>query len=380
MTESLSTTDQHVSYDEYRRALSFVSSISPQMQGLSLQEFSLDVGRTPGVYCSTVEGEMGEVQIPQLSPVELYPWLNSDYYKNAFPREYANDNLSHYVEYDGVTPSKEVADRIQSLADTEGVLVFDYPDADSEYMSRLQSMLDSLDVETTEEIALGSQTYYAGKCRLKQVNTTGQDSDIQTTFRRMIDDGILKSEVASGASYHETLTEEQAESLYDSYAEAFQVLNDHPCRQGIDADEFKELITRDREVIKLINQHQSNVVTVCLLGDDLTKFDWLNTKFYEDRFPEETRANELIYFPAIYTDPTARGVQGAGAVVRLLTQMSEYGKHEVVVAFDCCDMNKDVLASYLARLINKSSELSVEFEVIGAQLYKAVRLQKASRS
>jgi hypothetical protein len=201
----------------------------------------------------------------------------------------------------------------------------------------------------------------------------------------MMEDGTLDPRTLfEGASYQSTVSEIQAERMRELYEKAFEVLNDHPCRQGIDDEEFRRLMVEDDEVAKLVCNVQvggdgeefAEVATVCLLGEDLDKYPWLRTDFYEREIPEEYGNKQILYFPAIATDPQFQGEHKTADVVNLIAQMVEYGNNEIVVAFDCCDFNKDVLplASMLEDLINATPEASIKFEIIGMQTYAAIQL------
>jgi hypothetical protein len=128
-------------------------------------------------------------------------------------------------------------------------------------------------------------------------------------------------------------------------------------------------MVEDQEVAKLVcsvpvdsgNGVIAQPATVCLLGEDLDKYPWLNTKFYEREIPAEYASRQILYFPAIATDPQHQGEHKTADVVNLIAQMVEYGNNEIVVAFDCCDFNKDVfpLAAVLEDLINATPEANI---------------------
>ena len=358
----------------YESLLGGLNATSPQRQGFREHEF-FDALRNPNVVTTSLDTLAGPVEVPQLCPIDQYSWLNSEYYKNRFPDDVAAGRIKHFFEIPGIEPGQAVKNSIVSIGEQNGLIVFDYSERDDAYMNRFEGMIDALGLEIESVEEMGTQTYYAGKCKLNKEKTNGQDEHIHDTFRRMIADGVLPVEQSSGATYHELMTQEQASALYGTYEAAFANLNNHPCRQGIDADEFHEILTKHPDVIKLVNKFDGEVTTLCLLDDDLSKFEWLNPSFYETEFPNEAADNELIYFPAIHTNPDLRGVMGAKDIVQLLARMSAYGKHEVVVAFDCCDMNRDSLPNYIARLINSTPELKIDFDVIGTQIYRAARLR-----
>ena len=54
--------------------------------------------------------------------------------------------------------------------------------------------------------------------------------------------------------------------------------------------------------------------------------------------------------------------------------MVEYGNNEIIVAFDCCDINVGFLDAYIEALVNATPQASIAFDTLGTQHYAAVRL------
>lgn len=371
MTEVLQ--DHAAEFRAYTEILAPLNEQSPQRQGMEevYYQKALD---NPSVRSTDVTLETGEtIRVPQLAPVDQYPWLNAEFYEKTFPEEYGAGKVRHYLDIPGIEPSEAVKDELQKLAAEGGVLVFDYPAIDPDAPDRVAALLQSLDITKSEDVELGKQTYYAGKCRLKRRELEEAPENMRTTFHRMIEDGELEENPVNGAAYRELVDEQQAPRLYDVYEKAFQKLNDDPCKQGIDADKFMEIITSKPEMFKLVNNKDGEITTLCVFGTDVTEYDWLNSEVFAAQFPEETARDEMVYFPAIATDPDMAGEFYTEPIVQLLSQMSEAGGHEVIVAFDCCSKNK-LLARYIQGLINKTPELSIKFEKIGTQTYAATKL------
>ena len=380
----------------YQEVLAPTNAISPQDLGLGSEEYFRALA-DPEVVSTHVGDRFGGVwPIPHLSPVSTYDWLNTDHYDGRFPEAASKGAIKHLLNLGNLQPGPEVREALHDLADAEGVLVFDYPERDEEAVDRVSQILDQEGIEHEGFEEIGTQTYYAGKVTLKRV---GYDEDkpimgLHEAFKAMLADGTISSEqLFDGASYQDRITVPvDVERMRELYERAFVVLNDHPCRQGIDDQEFRRLMAEDDEVAKLVcsvpvedpntGESVARPATVCLLGEDLDKYPWLRTEFFEREIPEEYASRQIIYFPAIATDPAHQGESKTADVVNLIAQMVEYGNNEIVVAFDCCDFNKDVfpLAAVLEDLINSTPEANIKFEVIGMQRYMAVKLKPSAKA
>ncbi len=366
------------SYIVYDSLLFNAESPHPQMQGLGPDEFQSVLG-DPETVCTTITTDEGEqLDMPQLTSVKANFWLNTELFEQVFPDEMQAGDVRYFRDLGQVAAGSQVRAVVSALGESQGVLAFDYPTDDPEYPERVARLIEESGAVITSEQQLGTQTYYAGKCHIKRPELAGtRDPSLMVTFDRMLADGVLEPYTDNGASYHKLISKEEAEKLYETYEAAYKGINNHPCRQSVDADEFYHMLTEDSSIIKLVNRVDGEITTICLVTDDLEGCDWLDPRAYQKRFPEEHAENELIYFPAIYTDPEKKGHMYARQIIELLARMSEYGGHEVQVLFDNEDRNNGVLSLFLARFINKTPELEVDFQVIGTQQYVAYKLAQA---
>jgi hypothetical protein len=192
----------------------------------------------------------------------------------------------------------------------------------------------------------------------------------------MILDGIIAHQIVilNGASYVQNITSEDAKRMYPHYEAAFQKLNTHPCRQGLAPEEFMEVMTNDPETAKLRFSIDGQTATLMVLGDNLDNYDWINPQFYAATYPEEYDARQILYFPALYTDTAMQGEATTEHVVNLIAEMVQYGNNEIIVAFDCCDINVGFLDVYIEALVNATPQANISFDTLGTQHYAAVHL------
>lgn len=367
--------DQAKAYEAYRLVLSDVINASPQFQGFTDEEHAKSMLDSRTLF-STLRDEQQNpiVALPQLVPVDEFEWLNTEHYDDLFPSE----PVMHFTAYEGVNPDQEVLDGLDQLAEMEGVLVFDFPDALPGYEERVKAVLTERGITVEEEKLLGTQTYYAGKVTLKN----GYDPekpiiDFNKAFQRMEAEGKINQDLENGATYTTRIEPEQAMRLYSFYEKAFKKIEAHPCRQGLTPEEFLEVVADMQSVAKLQAVTDGEAETVCVLGSDLKEWPWLHEEFFGRLFPKEVEQKQVLYFPALATNPEGDG-HNTIHIVNMIAEMVEYANNEIVVAFDCCTANKGFLDVVLESFINATPQANITFKQIGEQQYKSFRLKKSA--
>lgn len=347
----------------------------PARQGLGPSEYTAAI-HDPAAACTEIEVHGEALKVPQLVPLRHIKWLNEGFYAAAFPTEITEDTIMCFNNSLGVEPGDEVKAGLRELAKKQGVIVFDYPESDPDYLDKINDTLASLGIKAGELQELGTQTYFAGKVSLKHPPESAVGpKGLAETFDEIVADGRYdKTRLDHGASLHTKVSAQTAQRMNEFYEAAFTVLNNHPCKQGLSPDEFTDMVANDTEVVKIIYTEDGEVESLCILGEDLSKFDWINPAFYERAYPNEAAQKQIVYFPAIATDPSKQGSRNSEALIELIAQLSEAGSNEMVVAFDCCDINKGFLDVFLEAMINNTPEAAIKFSTIDTQRYCAIRL------
>ena len=377
-------------YEFYDARLAAVNSVFPQRQGLSEEDFDAVIQSPNTVATPYTDLTSGVHMVPQLAEVGSYAWLNEELYTARYPDAASADTLRHFTDVEGITPGEAVTTAVGKLAAANGVIVFDYPSIDEEYPDRVRALIERSGGQIVEVEQLGTQTYYAGRVR----KVAGFDPEapmlsMHQGLHNMQTAGEIPSELpADGATYLETLDADTADHLYEIYADAFSVLNDHPCRQGFTPEEFRDVMTSEagHKIGKLILMSGGDVANMVMFSHELP-YDWLNPEAYKNllggSYPIESDAlasmkgGDMLYFPAIATNPKNRNGLDSQPVIDLLARAVDASNNEVVVGFDCCDFNKDVLGlpAYIARLINNTGYATTDgFIEIGQQRYMGYSL------
>ena len=364
------------SYEAYTSLLDAYGQLSPQHQGLTRGDFEAAL-EDPTVTKVTIPHGEEEVQVPQLSPVERIHWLNAGFYARTFPDEFATGDVLHYVDFPDIAPDAGVQARIRELARKRGILVFDYPTADPEYPDRVNHLLAQSGVRASSSQVLGTQTYFAGQTRLVRKDyPLAPAADLAATYERALADGIYdESQRQNGVSLVRRVDDDQAQRMYRFYEDAYEVLSDHPCNQGLSPDEFLEVMTEKDTVPKIVNTVDGRIVALCLLDNNLSDLSWVNTEFYQRKYPDKMAARQTMWFPGLAADPTSEVVHNTEAMVGLIAELGELASNDILVVFDCGDMNTGFLDKFLERTINATPQADVDIQSIAAQRYVAIQTE-----
>lgn len=364
-------------YGIYSRIVNEYGKDSPQHQGLTSADFET-VLQDDRVITTKIRVEGQDAIFPQLSPVEHYEWLNADYYADKYPDAFASGQLLHFTDLPTVKPGRRVRERLRSLADEDGVLVFDYPSSDPEYPQRVQALLESLGIEGSDLEVIGTQTYFAGQLKLKREHDPDEPiRGFGESYSAMFaDDEYDIPRFANGASYRPVIGDEEAGALRRFYDKAYEVLNDHPCNQGLNPERLYEMMVEQDWVTKIVNSRDGKIAALCLLTNRLDELSWVNEDYYRTRFPEKAAAGQIVWFPGLAADPDSPQRHNLQSMVGLMGELVDKGNNEVLVVFDCCDKNAGFLDKMLNALINRTPHASIDIQPIATQQYCAIRTSR----
>lgn len=374
MSEKLNESLPAEGYQTYTALIDSYARLSPQHQGLGAVEFH-DALTNPAVSKTEVEVGGEIVAVPQLSPIEHSEWLNTDFYKKKFPDEMAGDNLLYFVDLPEVVPGSQVQSRLRELASKGGVLVFDYPDTDAEYPTRVHSLLESLGIEAPEPEIIGNQTYFAGQTKLiRKEYPLGPLKSLDEAFAQMIEKGEYDtSQLENGASLQTIIAPEDAQHMLCFYEEAYEVLNDHPCRQGLSPEEFLHMMTENEQVIKVVNKVEGKIVALLLIDNNLDELSWVNSTYYKEEYSDKTRTGQAVCIPGLAADTNSNVSGNTQEMINLIAELGEKANNDMLVVFDCCDMNTGFLDKFIDYMINQTPQASIAINPIAVQRYCAIK-------
>jgi len=362
-------------YRAYDELFVDINQRHPQRQGLLEEEYRDQLADNRTV-TTPVETAEGLIEVPQLAPIECFEWLNTEKYQADYPTEVAQGRLQYFTEVPGVHPGDKVLEGIMELAHSGGVLAFDTPSCDPEAQARTLEMLDSMGIAYQEPELLGTQTYFAGGIKLKRPHQKLEHPrPFRSAYGAKVESGDYNPDSQNGVVLKSTVSQDVADYAYNFYDAAYQVINDHPCKQGLSPEEFRDMTVGDPDIDKIFCLNNGTPESLYLTCDDLTKLSWVNAGYYAEHYPEKYSKGQVVWFPGIATDkrPEVAG-HNSEAIIQFIAELTEAGDNEFTVVFDFCDLNTSWLAKTIEDFINKTPEASVTIDPIATQQYWAVRL------
>lgn len=366
----------------------------PQRQGLSQEEYTGALERDSTVNASVrVSGRT--VLVPQLFEVDVSAWNNVDFYKT-----HANDAPVAQLNLTSGVPLADDTERaIQKLACNNGTVAFDIPSNDQDGLDRIVFDLRNRGIHLADPELVGTQTYFAGNIRLlapkkdREKKTIGLTATFQETVELCLQQTIgddtkdtsdafvehfgkrSKVHMHNGTWLYENVPLEMAGQLYGFYEEAYYDLADSPLRQGLSPEEFHKMTTDDTKASKLVYSKEGKPETVFIVTPNIRGLDWVNANWYEDKYPEETADESLVWFPGIATDRNAPTYFNGQRIITLLARLGNIGNFEPTIVFDFCDHNVEVgLHRAIEYWVKKTKIAEIEFEEIANQKYYTAKL------
>lgn len=364
------------SFEQYNRLFDRLNGEHPQRQGLLEEEYERAV-LNPRTIATEFEVDNNVIEVPQLMDIDSLEWLNSDFYGSRFQDEMHSDRLWHYTDVPEVVPGDEVLTGLINLSKRGGVLVFDTPSCDPETQGRILTLLDSLGIRYEQPQLLGTQTYFAGQVELTAEDATddvGPLSLLDTYNHRLREGRVDEGDFFNGTTMQTIIDPVRAAELKRIYYDAYQVLNDHPCKQGLDPEEFHQILTEDDKMGKLVFTRDGEIETLCLVENNLKKLSWVNSTYYKKKYPLRYENDQIVWFPGIATDPEKQGASNSQTMINLMAELAEEGGNAFLGVFDFCDVNTGFLDRVFEEWINAAPQTKIKLEPIADQKYWALKL------
>lgn len=361
-------------YSRYRKLLDDQYGLHPQHQGLSQNEFDRALV-DPATHWTSVTVDGSTVRLPQLQPIDNFGWLNRDFFLRRFPREAECGALLHFTHFAGVEVSRSVRSAAQEIAAAGGVIVIDVPGPGPHHEERAVATLETLGISIAEREKLGTQTYFCSQVRLRGGGAPGEPEEALHDAAIWLDPVVRSGNEGNRARSATTtpiVDAHQALHLQRLYEAAYVVLNDDPCSQGLDPEQFHAMLL-DPEIGKWVVVSEGLIETICLTTSKLHELDWINLAYYEHRYPGPQGSRRLVWFPGIATDPSRQGSHNFQLIMDLMARAADATRNEFVGLFDFCQHNTGSLDVALEAMINATPEASTAITPVETQLYVALR-------
>lgn len=363
-------------FTAYSELLSGLNATHPQHQGFIEEAEFNNAASDPRTVSLELSKRGKSLLLPQLCSVDSFEWLNEDYYRGKFPTEFASGSLMHFMDFPGIPAGSLVRAKITDIATEDGVLVYDFPSTAQEVPSRIRHLVGELGLLVVDDQVLGTQTYFAGKTHFK-IPTISREiplsfSEANAIFKARGD--FDEAQYVDGTTMQDTVVGDEADRMFEFYSAAYAKISDHPCVQGLSPEEFRHVL--DNPLIpKIIYRSGGVAESLMLLTNNLDPLTWVNSGYYKEKFPEKYEKGKVTWFPGIATDPDPNKVgHNMPKLVGLAIKLMHIADNDFVVVFDTPDVNTEFLPAYLKQEIDKTPELGIDFETLGHQEYRAIRL------
>jgi hypothetical protein len=381
-------------FELYQQLMATLNTATPQRQGLSVESEFRDACLDPRTVLTSVITEGGQaVEVPQIADIDHFSWLNVEHYRKLFPDEASQGNLRCLLDTPNAILDPSSLDELRRLASENGVVVFDTTSARAGQEAVIFDMLKSHglvpeDAKLGKAQLIGTQTYFAGKIGFNEAGRKhGRRPNpltIAEAYEEAVEHGVARPLSYDSAGrpiegfdkvvLSRAVNPEVADYMNTFYAEAYESISEHPCRQGLDPDEFTEMAVRDHDIEKIMCLSGDAIPeSLYLLCNDLSKLTWVNTEYYRKYYPKDYENGQLLWFPGIATNPETAG-HNSEAIIQLIAELTDRGDNPSTVVFDCCDMNSAWLPAVLNGLINNTPQSTIDIQPIAKQEYWAVRL------
>lgn len=141
--------------------------------------------------------------------------------------------------------------------------------------------------------------------------------------------------------------------LWSIYKDAFERLNRRtPIHHGgYDSSEF-DAVLLDEDFTKFLVYADDELAGVTLITNVLEKIPWVNAGYFEDHYPNRSRAGEIYFLPAVVIDPKHQDLRLIGA--KLLQQALTTLGENVVLAVDYSETLRHSLPAFVRRGLGRA--------------------------
>ncbi len=333
----------------------------PQNIGLSYEDYQrvLEAPETTKVGVTTLNGE---VRVPLLTSIDIFPWYNLDMIKGSQPEGTEIRYIPPVPQAVGLVDKAKIDTTIMDELDRGTALLIDCDRNDP--ASRIEPLIkiaQEADARLIiENLGGGDQERYLNQY-VATVDFGGGETSFRaggslyTYYEKMVQDGELPKDVDNGPSFILKLDNDvERDKLWQIYKKRFDKLGEeHPVNAGYGEEEFKAIL-QDPDVVKVVNRVDGDISTLCLFLTDITQCPWLNQQYYKEHYKEAIDSGNFLIFLGIVTDEKMQGNAYATDVVDLLVHVSDEKHASTVITFECNEISQNITPILVQSAIENS--------------------------
>lgn len=371
-------------FEAYSRTFDGLNASVPHRQGMTIDELQGALDHPQTVRCVALD--QPDVELPVATPIEVYDWLSPAYFERRYP-DLAPEQMFHVSANAALLDSVDIAglvDFFGRITDEDHLLVTDYSVFDGVDPALAaggipRPITDALAKSgcrliVTEEI--GVQHYFGGSVVLNDRSAVRESTavDLSQAYSAALARGDLADLADAGVVMLDSLTDAQIGQAWDLYVRYIESLNyDTPVLESLDYDTFVAEM-QDPVVHKFVSMREGDIVSMCFLSADLSRYGWLSDAHLRTRYPDDFSRQNIFEFPGLFTDASARGWAHSGRVIRLVVRVLLAAGTDGRITFDCPQQTHRTVSGVVAAVINKGGVSKVDLIEACQQRYLAFRL------
>ena len=336
----------------------------PQRQGLLEDDVRVALRDDRTITGNLVDAAGQPVAVPVLTPVDIVNWYSEEFRRARFPEAIdARSPMWHLSTYPGLSDEafEQLAlPALRAAALDPGALLFtDHAErADDPSTHRLDAVLAEVGPDV-HELALvldgpAREHYFAGRSALVDPGRPLHDSE--------------ETHIHVGAS-HASFVDE----LWAIYEAPFLELAElTPLRTYFTHDEMAAALQQPG-VTHVEQRVDGRLVSWMMLSSDIGSFPWMDPAAIRAAAPDLPE-DRIYIFPGLVTDPGYQGNHYADRLIHELTYALVLRDPEHLIVFETLDRNAAFLPGLIAAACDASGYGSIDFTLIGTQLYRSWRL------
>lgn len=363
----------HIAF--YERVIAS-QTLGPQLEGFTPHDV-IEVFNDPETVKVKITREEGEYDWPLLTPVKNF----SEYLPSYFVDRYgsADDCLYLSLPPEKDDLSEEVVTELKKLSDTNKTLIIDQLATNGklgDFSEQLNA--NGIQVHVDELIDPKNDTpatvfHFEGLTEVVPDEVPVASSDLRKVYQgmeaelsaegtRLIDVNKVDELLDSGMSMRDR--------LWQIYEQQFsQLIENHPARQAQYEYEFDAML-RDPETLTIAHFVDGDVVSFASFVGNIEACDWLNTEYYQQKFPGE----KVLYFPGIATDAEKQGNHYAMNLIDMVAKLCSRAKVQPRIVFQCTNISADYIPHIVKGAVEATGLAKIEINEMARYDYRAVRL------
>lgn len=356
--------------------------VGPQREGMLPSEV-ISALSDPRSVALEIESPSGHIVWPLFVPVEH----NSEYRQDFFSDHYGEKAVETYfysappegcidLETDEMLTGHIAKGLSSFIRRNNPVVVLDYEQGQDYTPDTLRKILKQANASdediTPNDPKYGPPTVVYNETHVRPVDRTQGPKSVRQVFEEGLANGEFERRPKDGATLlmpEDFLADDSAllKRVWEIYEEQFNILvEDHPSRQKQSQAEIVSELTSEKSTVSSCFM-DGEIIGDCFFVSDRKECDWLNQKFYEERYGDRP----LSIYPGIVIDVHKIGAHHADAMLDLLVDVQAKTGKDAEILFQCTNISQTYVPKIVRRAVERSTTLTMEpFNRVATYDYK----------